>query len=125
MSRVGPHVRAYVLASANNTMVTVVERRRRGGERSAVTLLQKSAGQLGYKGAKRKGPVSAEDTGRKVGVRLRRLGVSSLTLHFKGLVFTTAAVCKGLLASGVRVTARTNLTPRPHGGCRPKKPRRV
>lgn len=120
------YARAYVLASANNTRVTVVERRHiRRRKWEAVTVLHKSAGQLGYKGAKRKGPVSAEDTGRKVGVRLRRLGVSSLTLHFKGLVFTTAAVCKGLLASGVRVSGRTNCTPRPHGGCRPKKPRRV
>lgn len=114
------------MASANNTRVTVVERRRvRRRVWEAVTLFHKSAGQLGYKGAKRKGPASAEDTGRKVGVRLRRLGIATVTLHFKGLVYTTTAVGKGLLASGVRVTARSNCTPRQHGGCRLKKPRRL
>lgn len=77
------------------------------------------------RGASRSRLDVAEAVGVLVGRQLRRQGLSSVHVHFQGRVSTRRAACRGLRGVGIRILTRTDLTPRPHGGCRPKKARRL
>jgi len=104
---------------------------------SGKTLKTTSAGRMGLKGARRGSPYAAEMVGRELGRQLKdsisataAKGVStSITVLFSG---HNVAIGSGL--RGLRIPLRNTLaqvvslidiTPKPHNGCRARKPRRV
>ena len=109
---------AHVLASFNNTIVTITD-----AQGNAIAW--SSAGSQGFKGSRKSTPyaaqVAAEDAGRKA----REHGMEQLEIMVSGPGSGRESALRALQSVGFYVTAIKDVTPIPHNGCRPRKRRRV
>jgi small subunit ribosomal protein S11 len=109
---------AHVLASFNNTIVTITD-----AQGNAIAW--SSAGSQGFKGSRKSTPyaaqVAAEDAGRKA----REHGMETLEIMVSGPGSGRESALRALQTVGFYVTAIRDVTPIPHNGCRPRKRRRV
>ncbi len=109
---------AHVLASFNNTIVTITD-----AQGNAIAW--SSSGSQGFKGSRKSTPyaaqVAAEDAGRKA----REHGMETLEILVSGPGSGRESALRALQAVGFDVTAIRDVTPIPHNGCRPRKRRRV
>lgn len=121
-----PEVRVHLRCSANNTHVTVTTGGRTWGSASGGEVRLPNGKRL--EGARRARPSAAEAAAALARRRARARGlrrVRGVHVHFQGKGSGRRAALSGLRAQGVRVLSLSDRTPRPHGGCRPKKARRV
>ena len=109
---------AHVLASFNNTIVTITD-----AQGNAIAW--SSSGSQGFKGSRKSTPyaaqVAAEDAGRKA----REHGMEQLEIMVSGPGSGRESALRALQSVGFFVTAIKDVTPIPHNGCRPRKRRRV
>lgn len=109
---------AHVLASFNNTIVTITD-----AQGNAIAW--SSSGSQGFKGSRKSTPyaaqVAAEDAGRKA----REHGMEQLEIMVSGPGSGRESALRALQAVGFFVTSIKDVTPIPHNGCRPRKRRRV
>ena len=109
---------AHVLASFNNTIVTIAD-----AQGNAIAW--SSAGSQGFKGSRKSTPyaaqVAAEDCGRKA----REHGMETLEIQVSGPGSGRESALRALQTVGFFVTSIRDVTPIPHNGCRPRKRRRV
>lgn len=109
---------AHIKSSFNNTLVTIATS---GGD----VLLRGSAGQLGFKGARKGTPFAATQVANKLAKEMSVLGVRSVEVNMQGPGSSRDSVIRALQSSGLSVTVLRDVTPLPHNGCRPAKKRRV
>jgi small subunit ribosomal protein S11 len=114
----GGVARAYILSTFNNTIVNITDER-------GNTLSWASAGGSGFKGAKKGTPFAAQMTAVAVGRKAMDIGVKSVAVFVNGPGPGRETAIRGLQSSGLAITAIRDITPVPHDGCRPPKPRRV
>ena len=109
---------AHVLASFNNTIVTITD-----AQGNAIAW--SSSGSQGFKGSRKSTPyaaqVAAEDAGRKA----REHGMEQLEIMVSGPGSGRESALRALQAVGFTITAIRDVTPIPHNGVRPSKRRRV
>ncbi len=110
--------RMYLRISYNNTFVTVTDE-------AGNTIAWMSAGSLGYAGPKKATPFAASKVIEAVGEKLQRSGPFELAVFVNGVGSGRDAALRALAAQGFDVTSITDVTPLPHNGPRPKKPRRM
>lgn len=109
---------AHVKSTFNNTLVSVTTP---GGD----VLARASAGQLGFKGARKGTPFAATQVGSKLAKELQDLGVRTLEVNVQGPGSGRDSVVRSLQASGLDITVLRDNTKIPHNGCRRPKKRRV
>jgi len=109
---------AHVLASFNNTMVTITDL---NGE----VLCWDSAGSVGFKGARKSTPFAASRASEKVAGKAKRLGMKELEVRVRGPGPGRESAVSALQNNGLKVLAIEDHTPIPHNGCRAPKKRRV
>lgn len=110
---------AHVLAGYNNTIVTISDEE--GG-----TISWSSAGASGFKGARKSTPYAAQVAAEKAAETAKiATGLEKVKVFIKGVGPGREQAIRGLHAAGLELTTIIDRTPFPHGGCRPKKPRRV
>ncbi len=109
--------RIYVLATFNNTLVTVTDP-------EGNTVCWGSAGLAGFKGARKATPFAATTTVEQVIKKAKLLGLNEVEVYIKGPGPGREAVLKVLKTSGLKVTLLADVTAIPHNGCRPKKRRK-
>ncbi|MCA6071032.1 MAG: 30S ribosomal protein S11 [Endomicrobium sp.] len=114
----GSVARAYVSSTFNNTIVNITDER-------GNTLSWASAGGSGFKGAKKGTPFAAQMTAAAVGKKAVDIGVKQIAIFVNGPGPGRETAIRGLQSSGLGITAVKDVTPVPHDGCRPPKPRRV
>ena len=114
----GGVARAYILSSFNNTIVNITDDK-------GNTLAWASAGGSGFKGTKKGTPFAAQMTASAVGKKASDMGVKSVAVFVNGPGPGRETAIRGLQSSGLGITAIKDITPVPHDGCRPPKPRRV
>lgn len=114
----GGVARAYILSTFNNTIVNITDER-------GNTLSWASAGGSGFKGTKKGTPFAAQMTAAAVGRKAMDIGVKSVAVFVNGPGPGRETAIRGLQISGLAITAIKDITPVPHDGCRPPKPRRV
>jgi small subunit ribosomal protein S11 len=110
--------RAYILSTFNNTIINITDER-------GNTLFWASAGGSGFKGTKKGTPFAAQMTAAAVGRKSMDIGVKSVAVFVNGPGPGRETAIRGLQSSGLAITAIRDITPIPHDGCRPPKPRRV
>ena len=111
--------RAYVKATYNNTIVTLTDL-------AGNVLAWASAGMAGFKGAKKSTPYAAQIiTKIAVSAAKENFGLEEVSVFVKGVGTGRESAVRALNANGLNITAIKDITPIPHNGCRPKKPRRV
>jgi len=111
--------RAYVKATYNNTIVTLTDL-------TGNVLSWASAGIAGFKGAKKSTPYAAQIiTKIAVSAAKENFGLEEVCVFVKGVGTGRESAVRALNANGLNITAIKDITPVPHNGCRPRKPRRV
>ena len=109
---------AHILATFNNTIITVTDT---NGE----TLAWSSSGSIGYKGSRKSTPFAAQRAAEKVADAVRKMGVNEVDVKVKGPGSGRESAIRALHASGLEIKIIEDVTPLPHNGCRPAKRRRV
>ena len=80
-----------------------------------------SAGNLGFKGAKRSAAHAAQQTAELLGDKLIENQISKAILVFKGIGKGRKSVLKGLSNKKIKIVKFIDKTPKAHNGCRAKK----
>lgn len=109
---------AHVTSTFNNTLVSVTTT-------DGDVLVKGSAGQLGFKGARKGTPFAATQVGNKVAKDLSDFGVRAIEVNVQGPGSGRDSVVRAFQSSGLAVTVLRDVTPLPHNGCRSPKKRRV
>ncbi|MAG44968.1 30S ribosomal protein S11 [bacterium] len=110
--------RAYVQSSYNNTIITFTDN-------NGDVVLSSSCGALGFRGAKKATPYAASILARDLVEKAKGFGLQRVEVFVKGLGHARDQAIRALAANGLDLLSIKDITPIPHGGCRPRKPRRV
>jgi small subunit ribosomal protein S11 len=116
--RVVPRGAAHVKASFNNTIVSLTDP-------AGNVLAWSSAGAAGWKGSRKSTPYAAQVAAETAARKALDLGLKVVEVFVRGPGAGREAAIRALEATGLEVTAITDVTPIPHNGCRPPKRRRV
>ncbi|MDP3900657.1 MAG: 30S ribosomal protein S11 [bacterium] len=110
--------KAFVQATYNNTIITLADQ-------NGNVLSWASAGVCGFKGAKKATPYAAQVIAKKAVTAAKEHGLKEVSVFVKGVGTGRESAVRALNANGLIITSIKDITPVPHNGCRPKKPRRV
>lgn len=108
----------HVEATFNNTKVVL-------SDKEGNTLFWTSAGSLGFKGAKKGTPFAASKAGSVVGEKAKALGIKEVDVKVKGVGSGREPTIRAFMAYDIDISEVRDVTPVPHNGPKPKKPRRV
>jgi small subunit ribosomal protein S11 len=110
--------RAYISSSYNNTKITLTNSK---GD----VLGWSSAGHLGFKGTKKATPFAASKIAESLADKAQKQGITKISVFVKGIGGGRDSAIKSLASHGLDIILIKDVTPIPHNGCRPVKPRRV
>jgi small subunit ribosomal protein S11 len=116
--RIVPRGAAHVKASFNNTIVSLTDP-------AGNVIAWSSAGAAGWKGSRKSTPYAAQVAAETAARKALDLGLKIVEVFVRGPGAGREAAIRALEATGLEVTAITDVTPIPHNGCRPPKRRRV
>lgn len=108
----------HVEATFNNTKVVL-------SDKDGNTLFWTSAGSLGFKGAKKGTPFAASKAGSIIGEKAKALGIKEVDVKVNGVGSGREPTIRAFMAYDIEITGVRDVTPVPHNGPKPKKPRRV
>jgi small subunit ribosomal protein S11 len=109
---------AHVQSTFNNTIVSITDI-------TGNVVAWGSAGGQGFKGSRKSTPFAAQVTAEATAKKAMEHGMRQIEVFVKGPGSGREAAIRSLQATGLEVTAITDVTPIPHNGCRPPKRRRV
>jgi len=108
----------FISSSYNNTLLTLAD--------SAGNVLGwASAGSLGFKGTKKATPFAASKVTEVLVQKAQKEGITSVAVFVKGIGGGRDSSLKALASQGIDIISIKDVTPMPHNGCRPRRPRRV
>ncbi len=110
--------RVYITCSFNNTIVTITD------EHGNVVAWATSGGN-GFRGTKKGTPFAAQITASKAAEKAVAMGMKQAQVFISGPGPGRETAIRAVGAAGIRVVSIKDVTPIPHNGCRPPKPRRV
>lgn len=110
--------RACVQSSFNNTIVSITDE-------AGQVIVWSTAGNCGFKGTKKGTPFAAQITADTAAKKAIELGVKQVHVLVKGPGSGRETAIRGLQGAGLMILSIRDVTPIPHDGCRPPKPRRV
>lgn len=108
----------HVMASFNNTIVTVTDL-----QGNAVAW--GSGGSAGFKGSRKSTPFAARLAAEQAAKAAQQMGIQEVDVIVKGPGPGRENAIRAVQAAGVKVRSIADITPIPHNGCRPPKKRRV
>ena len=116
--RTVPRGAAHIKASFNNTIVSLTDP-------AGNVIAWSSAGAAGWKGSRKSTPYAAQVAAETAARKALDLGLKVVEVFVRGPGAGREAAIRALEATGLEVTAITDVTPIPHNGCRAPKRRRV
>jgi small subunit ribosomal protein S11 len=116
--RIVPRGAAHIKASFNNTIISL-------SDPAGNVIAWSSAGASGWKGSRKSTPYAAQVAAENAARKALDLGLKTVEVFVRGPGAGREAAIRALEATGLEVTAITDVTPIPHNGCRPPKRRRV
>lgn len=113
-----PAGQVHILASFNNTIVTVTDPK--GG-----ALTASSAGACGFRGSKKGTAYAAQVAAEKALAEAKQVyGLSKADVYVKGVGLGRDAAIRAMATSGIALETMYDVTGVPHGGVRPRKAKR-
>ncbi|MCB9839817.1 30S ribosomal protein S11 [Candidatus Nomurabacteria bacterium] len=114
-----PYGEVHILASFNNTIISVTDK-------SGGLLTAASAGGCGFRGSKKGTAYAAQVASEKAVVAAKQMhGLTKADVYVKGIGLGREAAIRAVASSDVNIESIKDVTGVPHGGCRPRKSRRV
>ncbi|MBU4285098.1 30S ribosomal protein S11 [Patescibacteria group bacterium] len=108
----------YIQATYNNTIITITDL---NGE----VVASESAGAVGFKGPKKATPFAASRVVESLMNKVNKSEVKEVNIFVKGVGSGREGAIRAIAANGLDIVSLKDITPIPHNGCRPRKPRRV
>lgn len=109
---------AHVLASFNNTIVSITDKQ-------GNVLVWSTPGIVGFSGSKKATPFAAQIAASDAAKKAKEIGLKEIEVYVNGPGSGRESAIRALQAGGLNVTLIKDVTPIPHNGCRPSKKRRV
>jgi small subunit ribosomal protein S11 len=114
-----PQGQAHILASFNNTIVTITDPK-------GNVLSSASAGSSGFRGSKKGTAYAAQIAAEKaIDTAKQNYGISKLEVLIKGIGLGREAAVRTLINQKIEVEGIKDVTSIAHGGVRPRKARRT
>jgi small subunit ribosomal protein S11 len=114
-----PEAIVSITATLNNTHVVV-------SDLSGQVLTWSTGGTAGFKGAREATPYAAQITSEQAVSKAKTLhNVEKASVYVKGIGAGREQAIRGVINSGVELTAIYDITPVPHNGCRKPKARKL
>ena len=110
--------RIYIFSSYNNTIITLTDL-------AGNVLAWRSAGNIGFKGAKKATPFAASKVAEALAQSVQKIGIKKIEVKIKGIGSGRDSALRSLAVRGFDIISIEDITPVPHNGCRPPKARRV
>jgi small subunit ribosomal protein S11 len=108
----------FVQSTYNNTKVVLTDVK-------GNTLCWSSSGSLGFRGAKKGTPFAAAKIGETLAAKAQTMGVREVAVVVKGVGSGRESSIRGFISKGINISSIKDVTPVPHNGPKPPKPRRV
>lgn len=108
----------YVQSTYNNTQIVLTDTK-------GNVLATSSSGAIGFKGAKKGTPFAAAKVGEILGSKAAAMGMKEVSVVIKGVGSGRESGVRGFISKGINISSIKDVTPVPHNGPKPKKPRRV
>lgn len=112
------NARVCVHCGENNTIVTITDL-------DGNVLAWASSGSSGFEGSRKSTPYSAKVAAENAVAKAANFGIESVAVEIKGLGPGREQSLRGLQGAGLNLDSIIDVTPIPHGGCRPSRRRRV
>ena len=109
---------AHILATFNNTIISI-------SDPNGQVIGWSSAGKCGFRGSKKSTAFAAQMAAQDAAKQGMSHGLKEVEVLIKGPGPGREAAVRSLQAIGLEITSIRDVTPIPHNGCRPRKPRRV
>ena len=110
--------RIYICASYNNTLISATDLK-------GNVIAWSSAGSLGFKGPKKATPFAASKVVAILMEKVKKVGLKTAEIYVKGIGGGRETAIRSLANQGLDIILIKDVTPIPHNGPRPPKPRRV
>ncbi|MBI2627934.1 MAG: 30S ribosomal protein S11 [Candidatus Niyogibacteria bacterium] len=107
-----------VCATYNNTLVSLTDI-------AGNVLVWSSAGALGFKGTRKSTPYAASKVSELIAEQAKMMGVRKVGIMVKGIGAGRESAIRSFALKGFDISYVKDVTPLPHNGPRPPKPRRV
>ena len=108
----------YIEATFNNTKATLTDEK-------GNAVISSSAGALGFSGARKSTPYAAAKVGEFLGEKGMMIGLKEASVVISGVGAGRESVLRSFSVKGIQIRSIKDVTPVPHNGPRPPKPRRV
>jgi len=108
----------FIQSTYNNTIITLTDRHGK-------VVSWASSGSVGFKGPKKATPFAASRVVEALLEKVRDLNIREVSVFVRGVGSGREAAVRALINHGLEVVLIKDVTPVPHNGCRPPKPRRV
>src|SRR3989344_2988597 len=121
LSKVGrrkiEHAILNIESSYNNTRITLADP-------EGNTIMWSSAGSLGFSGNRKSTPFAAAKVGEVIGEKAGTIGVKEADVYIKGVGAGRESALRAFAGKGIQILSIHDVTPVPHNGPRPRRPRR-
>ncbi|MEK7162408.1 MAG: 30S ribosomal protein S11 [Patescibacteria group bacterium] len=107
-----------ILSTYNNTIISLSDPEGR-------VVLSSSSGAMGFKGARKGTPYAASKVADFMAERAKLIGLREVGIKVKGIGAGRESAIRTFAARGFDIQSIRDLTPTPHNGPKPPKPRRV
>jgi len=108
----------HVEATFNNTKAVLTDAK-------GNAVISSSAGALGFSGARKSTPYAAAKVGEFLGEKGAMIGLKEASVVISGVGAGRESVLRAFSGKGIQIRSIKDVTPVPHNGPRPPKPRRV
>lgn len=112
------NARLCVESTYNNTKVVLTDM-------NGNTIASSSSGALGFAGAKKGTPFAAAKVGETLALKAQAIGVKEISVIVRGVGSGREAAIRGFISRGANIKSISDVTPVPHNGPKPPRPRRV
>ena len=109
---------AHIQATYNNTIVSITDAQ-------GNVMVSESAGTTGFSGTKKSTPFAASKITEQAAEKAKKMGLQEVGIMVKGVGTGRESAIRALVNRGFEILFIKDVTPMPHNGPRPPKPRRV
>jgi len=110
--------KVFIQSTYNNTLITITDM-------DGKVVVWSSSGSVGFKGPKKATPFAASRIVESLVEKLAGTGLREIFVFVRGVGSGRDAAIRALVNQGLEISSIKDVTPVPHNGCRPRKPRRV
>jgi len=109
----------HIHATFNNTIITITDPQ-------GNTLAWASGGSAGFKGTRKGTPYAAQLAAEQAAKKAQQVyGMKEVEVWVKGPGSARETAIRAIQSAGLEIKGIRDVTPIPHNGCRPPKPRRM